>query len=140
MSLVMTELQVMNRLLGKYSPLFYAVLRIVAGLMFMMNGSQKLFGRPGDGHHMALSSLMGAAGIIEFVCGILITIGFFTACAAFLASGEMAVAYFKQHAPGGLLPITNHGELAVIFCFLFLYMAAQGSGIWSVDSLTRKRK
>jgi putative oxidoreductase len=129
----------MDRLLGKYSPYLYAVLRIVVGLMFAMHGSQKLFGVPGEGHPMPLASLMGAAGVIEFGCGILIAIGLFTSCAAFLASGEMAVAYFKQHAPNGALPILNRGELAVVYCFLFLYFAAHGSGLWSVDKLVRRK-
>jgi putative oxidoreductase len=130
----------MDRLLGKYSPYLYAVLRIVVGLMFAMHGSQKLFGEPGEGHRMPLASLMGVAGVIEFSCGILIAIGLFTCCAAFVASGEMAVAYFKQHAPSGPLPILNHGELAVVYCFLFLYFAAQGSGPWSVDRLVRRKR
>ena len=89
---------------------------------------------------MPLASLMGAAGVIEFVCGVLIALGLFTTYAAFLASGEMAVAYFKQHAPGGVLPILNHGELAVLYCFVFLYMAAQGCGVWSVDKAVRRTK
>ena len=131
---------VMDRLLGKYSPYLYAVLRIVAGLMFAMHGTQKLFGTPGDGRRMPLTSRMGAAGVIEFVGGVLIALGLFTSCAAFVASGEMAVAYFKQHAPGGALPILNRGELAVLYCFVFLYMAAQGSGIWSFDTLMRRRR
>jgi putative oxidoreductase len=130
----------MERLLGKYSPYLYAVLRIIAGLMFAMHGSQKLFGMPGDGHGMPLASLMGVAGVIEFVGGVLIALGLFTSCAAFITSGEMAVAYFKQHAPGGALPILNHGELAVLYCFLFLYMAAQGSGTWSLDALMRRSR
>jgi putative oxidoreductase len=130
----------MDRLLGKYSPYLYALLRIIVGLMFAMHGSQKLFGTPGGGHAMPLASLMGAAGVIEFVCGVLIALGLFTTYAAFLASGEMAVAYFKQHAGGGMLPILNHGELAVLSCLIFLYMAAQGSGVWSVDSAMRRAK
>ncbi len=129
----------MDRLLGRYSSVGYSVLRIVAGLMFAMHGSQKLFGTPGGGQPVPLVSLLGAAGLIEFGCGILIASGMFTAYAAFLASGEMAVAYFKQHAPGGALPILNRGELAVIYCFVFLYFATQGSGIWSLDYLRRHR-
>ena len=104
-----------------------------------MHGSQKMFGIPGGTHPMPLTSLMGVAGIIEFLGGVLIAVGLFTSCAAFVASGEMAVAYFKQHAPGGPLPILNHGELAVLYCFLFLYFAAEGSGVWSVDKLLRRR-
>ena len=130
----------MDRLPGRYSPYLYALLRIIVGLMFAMHCSQKLFGTPGGGHAMPLASLMGAAGVIEFVCGVLIALGLFTTYAAFLASGEMAVAYFKQHAPGGVLPILNHGELAVLYCFVFLYMAAQGCGVWSVDKAVRRTK
>jgi putative oxidoreductase len=129
----------MERILGKYSPQLYAILRIVAGLMFAMHGSQKLFGTPGGNPPVEMASMMGAAGIIELVGGIMIAIGLFTSIAAFIASGEMAVAYFMAHAPKGSLPIINQGELAVLYCFLFLYFAAAGSGIWSVDAARRKR-
>lgn len=126
---------------ASYSAYAYALLRIVAGLMFAMHGSQKLLGFPGgDGSTMPLMSLMGLAGIIELVGGLLITIGLFTRGAAFLASGTMAVAYFMAHAPKGALPIVNEGELAVLYCFVFLFIAAHGAGIWSLDSLrTRGR-
>lgn len=123
--------------LGKYTPQCYALLRIVAGCMFAMHGSQKLFGVPG-GVPVAPVSLMGLAGIIEFFGGLLIAIGFMTGIVAIITSGQMATAYFMVHAPEGPLPILNRGELAVLYCFLFLYMAAHGSGIWSVDS-TRRR-
>ncbi len=122
--------------LGKYSPQLYAILRIVAGLLFAMHGSQKLFGVPGGGPAMPLISLMGLAGVIEFAGGLMIALGFLTPFAAFIASGQMAAAYFMSHASQGTLPILNRGELAVLFCFLFLYMAAHGSGIWSVDAAT----
>ncbi|WP_162426007.1 DoxX family protein [Pontibacter pudoricolor] len=124
----------MNRVLGNYSPHLYAVLRIVAGLLFAMHGTQKLFGWPGGGDTVELASLMGLAGIIEFVGGLMIAFGLFASWAAFVASGEMAVAYFIMHAPHGAWPILNKGELAVLYCFLFLYMAARGSGIWSIDA------
>jgi len=127
----------MERFLGKYSPHLYAVLRIVVGLMFAMHGSQKLFGWPGT-KHPGLPPLLIAGGVIELVCGIMIALGLLTGCAAFVASGEMAVAFFKQHLPGGWLPIMNGGEAAVVYCFLFLYMAAQGSGVWSIDALMRR--
>jgi putative oxidoreductase len=130
----------METYLGKYSPYFYAILRIVAGLMFALHGTQKLFGFPGDKAPVELFSLMGVAGVIELVAGLLIAFGLFTSYAAFLASGQMAVAFFKAHAPQGLLPNTNGGELAVLYCFLFLYMASQGSGIWSLDGLRKKRR
>jgi putative oxidoreductase len=129
----------MERILGKYSPQLYALLRIVAGIMFAMHGSQKLFGFPGEGPPVELASLMGVAGIIEFVGGLLIALGFFASIAAFIASGMMAVAYFMAHAPKGTWPVINQGELAVLYCFVFLYIAAQGSGIWSVDAGRRRR-
>ncbi|MBC3540143.1 DoxX family protein [Rufibacter sediminis] len=127
----------MDRVLGRYAPQLYALLRIVAGLMFAMHGTQKLFGWPGDKDPMPLAGLMGVAGIIELVAGLLIAFGLFTGWAAFIASGLMAVAYFMAHAGQGALPILNQGELAVLYCFLFLYIAAQGSGIWSIDGARR---
>ena len=128
----------MERFLGKYSSYFYALLRIVAGVMFAMHGTQKLFGWPGNKPAVPIGSLFGVAGIIELVCGVLIAIGLLTGYAAFIASGEMAVAFFKQHAPDGLNPLLNGGELAVLYCFLFLYMASHGSGPLSVDGTMRR--
>ena len=127
----------MERLLGRYSPYLYALLRIVAGLLFAQHGLQKLFGWLGAQGAVELMSQMGAAGIIELVGGTLIAIGLFTSPVAFIASGEMAFAYFMAHAPKGFWPIMNGGELAVLYCFLFLYFAAVGSGRWSVDSLRK---
>jgi putative oxidoreductase len=128
----------MERFLGKYSPYIYALLRIVAGLMFAMHGSQKLFGVPGTRPPAPLASLAGVAGVIEFVAGLLIAIGLFGGYAAFIASGQMAVAFFYAHfSTAAPLPIVNQGELAVLYCFLFFYMASHGSGTWSVDSLRR---
>jgi putative oxidoreductase len=126
----------MAPLLGRYASQTYALLRIVAGLMFAMHGSQKLLGFP-PGMEGPLPPLMMVAGTIELVCGLLIAVGLFTSYAAFLASGQMAAAYFMAHASRGPLPILNQGELAVVYCFLFLYFAAQGSGIWSVDGSRR---
>jgi putative oxidoreductase len=124
----------MQRSLGPYSPYLYAVLRIVAGVMFAMHGTQKLFGWPGDGNTVDLTSLMGLAGIVELVTGLLIAFGFLTGGAAFIASGQMAVAFFYAHAPDGWNPLLNNGEKAVLYAFLFLYMAARGAGIWSIDA------
>lgn len=124
----------MERILNNYSPYFYAVLRIVAGLMFAMHGSQKLFGIPGGKDPVELASMMGLAGVIELVGGIMIAVGLLTSIAAFIASGQMAVAFFMAHLPQGALPIMNGGELAVLYCFLFLYIAASGAGIWSIDA------
>ncbi|OKL38711.1 DoxX family protein [Pontibacter flavimaris] len=124
----------MERFLGNYSPQLYALLRIVAGLLFAMHGTQKLFGWPGDGDTVELASLMGLAGTIELVAGLMIAFGFLTSWVALIASVEMLVAYFMAHAPQASWPIQNQGELAVLYCFLFLYMVARGSGIWSVDA------
>jgi putative oxidoreductase len=127
----------MERLLGRYSPYLYALLRIVAGFLFFQHGLPKLFGGFGRPAPAELMSQMGLAGIIEVVGGALISIGLFTSPVAFIASGEMAVAYFQAHAPRGFWPITNGGELAALYCFVFLYFAAVGSGKWSVDSLRK---
>jgi putative oxidoreductase len=128
----------MQKWLGRYSNLFYALMRIVTGALFACHGAQKLFGVLGGQKQEA--PLMVAAGIIEFGAGILIAVGLLTSIAAFIASGEMAVAYFKQHSPGGFWPIVNRGELAVLFCFVFLYIASRGSGILSIDSLLGKAR
>ncbi len=117
----------MERWLGGLSEAFYAVLRIVAGLMFACHGAQKLFGALG-GHKMLGNPLMTAAGLIELVGGVLIALGLFAGWAAFVAAGEMAVAYFHVHFPKGPVPIQNGGELAVLYCFVFLYIASRGSG------------
>ena len=130
----------MERYLGRFAAQLYAILRIVAGLMWALHGTQKIFGWPGKGGGGGgLPPLLVAAGWIEIVAGIMIAIGLFGSIAAFIASGQMAVAYFKAHAPEGFWPTENKGELAVLYCFLFLYIAATGSGIWSVDALRRKR-
>src|SRR5712692_8681429 len=128
----------MERWLGKYSSVFYALMRIIAGLLFACHGAQKLFGVLGG--QKQTDTLMIAAGVVEFFGGILIAIGFFAGFVAFIAAGEMAVAYFKQHSPGGFWPIMNRGELAVLFCFVFLYIASQGSGIVSIDALIAKAR
>jgi putative oxidoreductase len=111
-------------------------LRIVTAFMFIQHGSAKLFQIPHvpmfDG--VQLMSLAGAAGVIEVVGGLLLLIGLFTRPVAFILSGEMAFAYFIAHAPHNFLPILNGGEMAVQWCFLFLYMSAAGAGAWSVDS------
>jgi putative oxidoreductase len=116
----------MQRALGRVSPFIYAVLRIVAGLMFAMHGAQKILGIFG-GKQVPLMTQIGLAGVIELVCGVLIAIGLLTSLAAFLASGEMAAAYFIAHAPQGPIPLQNGGELAVLYCFLFLYIASRGT-------------
>ena len=127
----------MERFLGRYSPYAFALLRIIAGLMFAMHGTVKILGWPGDkGPATATSSILG--GWIEIVCGLLIALGLFAGYAAFLASGTMAVAYFWKHAAGASFwPIENRGELAVVYCFLFLYIATHGAGVWSVGRARR---
>jgi putative oxidoreductase len=128
----------MDRFLGRHGERIYTILRVVAGLLFACHGAQKLFGALG-GTAMTSNPMMLAAGIIEFGGGLLIALGFLTSWAAFLASGQMAVAYFMVHAKGGFWPIINKGELAVVYCFLFLYIAARGAGPYSVDAIIRKR-
>lgn len=126
----------MTRWLGKYSPYCYALLRIVAGLMFAMHGTQKLFSWPIPG--ASPTPLLKAAAIIELVGGLMIALGFLASYAAFICSGEMAFAYFMSHAPHGPWPLLgggNNGEPAVLYCFIFLYIASHGSGVWSVDAL-----
>ena len=130
----------MEKYLGNFAPYFYAILRIVAGFMFAMHGTQKLFGWPGDGDTVELTSLMGVAGIIELLGGLLIMIGLFGSIAAFICSGQMAVAYFMVHVPQHWNPLLNEGEKAVLYCFLFLYIAAVGSGIWSFDEGRKQPK
>jgi putative oxidoreductase len=126
----------MQKALARFAPYFYVALRIAAGLAFAEHGAQKLFGVLG-GQAVALTSQRGLAGIIEFVGGIMIALGLFTSPIAFVASGEMAWAYFQSHAPRGLWPIQNGGELAVLYCFIFLYVSAVGSGKLSIDAIRK---
>ena len=127
----------MERILGPYSPYLYAIMRTVVGFLYACHGAQKLFGVLGglgpSGESAPLLSLMGFAGVIEFFCGLLIIVGWLTGYAAFIASGEMAFAYFMAHYPRGFWPILNGGERAVLFCFIFLYMASKGAGVWSIE-------
>jgi putative oxidoreductase len=124
--------------LAKFSGLLYAAMRAVVGLMFAQHGAQKLFGWLGgmgdSGGSAPFLSLMFFAGLVEFFGGLLVAVGFQTRLAAFLASGQMAVAYFMAHASRALFPIQNGGELAVVYCFVFLYIAAHGVGAFGVDS------
>jgi putative oxidoreductase len=133
----------MERYLGRFAPQVYAVLRIFTGLCFAMHGSQKVLGWPGGMPAGELPLIAVVAGWMELVGGLLIAIGLFTSVVAFLCSGQMAVAYWMGHAlPSGAKwysPLENQGELAALFSFVFLYIAARGAGIWSVDSLRKKR-
>ncbi len=119
-------------------PPTHALLRIVAGLLFMLHGGQKLFGwfggPGGQGGTVELVSLYGLAGVLELVGGALIIIGLLTRPSAFVLAGEMAVAYFMAHFPNGFWPIENQGEPAALFSFIFLFLAFNGAGPWSVDA------
>jgi putative oxidoreductase len=117
---------------ARYAPQIYALMRIVFGFLFIFHGLQKMFGLFG-GRVAELVSLRGLAGIIEIVAGSLIMIGLFTRPAAFIASGQMAAAYFLSHQPSGMWPIQNRGELAALYCFAFLYIATRGAGRLSID-------
>lgn len=116
----------------------HALLRIMTGFLFVPHGYQKLFGLGGVGPREGALPLI--AGVIEIVGGTLILLGLRTRWVAFLCSGLMAAAYFIAHASGGFLPLLNRGETAVLYCFVFLYFWANGSGDWSLDSLLAKRK
>lgn len=125
--------------LSKFSGVIYAAMRIVVGLMFAQHGAQKLFGWLGgmgeDGGSAPFLSMMFFAGFVEFFGGVLVAVGFQTRWAAFISSGQMAVAYFMAHASRGLFPIQNRGELAVVYCFVFLYIASKGAGTLGLDSI-----
>jgi putative oxidoreductase len=120
-------------------PWVRSLLRFVVGFTFSLHGFQKLFGLFGGHRQAHLFSLMGVAGVLECFGGILLILGLFTVPVAFLLSGEMAVAYFRTHFPRGLLPIQNGGELAVVYCFVFLYLFVAGGGPASLDRLVRKK-
>lgn len=123
-----------------WAPRLLSVLRIIAAFLLIAHGAQKLFGflaPPGMPTPPALS-LMWVAGVLEFFGGLLLLVGFLTRPVAFILSGLLAVAYFTAHAPGGFWPLQNKGELAVLYCFVFLYLAAAGPGPWSVDRALRR--
>jgi putative oxidoreductase len=129
--------------LGRFTPQAFALLRIFSGLMFAMHGSMKLLGwppMPGGGGAGSLPPLMIVAGIIELVGGLMIAIGLLADWVGFIAAGEMAAAFFMGHAmpSKSINPLMNKGELAVLYCFIFLYIAAHGAGIWSVDASMRR--
>jgi putative oxidoreductase len=127
----------LNKQYTTWSPRLLSLMRIVISLLFMCHGGQKLFGIPSDHpfHAFPLMSLLWIAGVLEFYGGIFLLLGLFTRPVAFVLSGEMAVAYFIAHFPRGFWPLLNHGELAVLYCFVFLYFVAAGGGAWSIDAL-----
>ena len=131
----------MERVLSRFGGIFYAAMRVVLALIYMAHGLQKVFGMFG-GHAVPLHSLLGVAGVLELVLGALIALGLFTSWAAFIASGEMAVAYiqfhWRFHFDSRILPIVNHGDDTLLYSFLFLFIACRGAGIWAVDREQRQ--
>ena len=129
-------MEISQSFLKVWTPRILGILRIVTGFLFLQHGMAKLFGVP----HVAMFdnlqvlSLLGLAGVLELIGGLLMVIGLFTRPTAFILSGEMAVAYFMAHAPHGFLPILNQGELAVMYSFVFLYFAVAGAGAFSIDA------
>jgi putative oxidoreductase len=121
-----------------WSPRLLSVLRIIAGLLFMEHGLAKHFGFPAPPPFPVVGILL-VAGAIEIVAGALIAIGLFTRTAAFIASGEMACAYFMFHFPKSFFPIINQGELAILYCFIFLFIALEGAGPWSIDAMWSRK-
>jgi putative oxidoreductase len=128
----------LNAPLARVSEPIYGAFRVVVGLLFALHGAQKLLGALG-GKVAPLGSRLWMAGVIELVGGILIAIGLLAGLAAFIASGEMAFAYFTAHLPRGIWPILNGGELAALYCFAFLYIASRGAGPYSIDGASRGR-
>ena len=122
-----------------WTPRLLSVLRLITGFLFIAHGAQKLFNYPASPNGgVVITSFMGLAGILEFGGGLMILLGLFTRPVAFLLSGQMAVAYFMVHAPQGFLPLVNRGETAVLYCFIFLFLAVAGGGTWSLDHLLRR--
>jgi putative oxidoreductase len=129
-------------MLSSWAPYLLSVLRIVAALLFLEHGTQKLFGYPPGQPYTGFPnfSLLGIAGMLEVAGGLLLLIGLFTRATAFILCGEMAIAYFRAHYPRGFFPINNFGEITVMMCFFFLYLVASGPGPWSLDHVLSKGK
>jgi len=129
----------LNSFCSRWSPRILSVMRIVVALLFMQYGAKNLFGflAPPEAVTPPLLSLMGLAGVLEFFGGLLVVLGLFTRPAAFILSGQMAVAYFMVHAPNGFWPLQNKGDLAMLWSFVFLYLAVAGGGEWSLDRAWR---
>ena len=128
-----------NAITSTWAPRLLSILRIVAALIFMAHGTQKILGFPASTMNPAVLSLPWIAGMLELVGGFLLVIGLLSRPVAFLLSGEMAVAYFLAHAPKSPFPALNGGDAAILYCFVFLYIAAAGPGPWSVDAQRRGR-
>ena len=130
-----------EQIFSLWSPRALSVLRIVAALLFLTHGTAKLFHVPHVAmfDHLQLMSLIGLQGVLEAAGGLLLLIGLFSRPVAFVLCGDMAVAYFMAHWPKGWLPLLNHGELAVLYCFVFLYLWAAGPGPWSIDARLRAK-
>ena len=126
--------------LAAWSPKVLSIFRIVTGLLFIQHGAQKIFSFPAEARGpFDLMTQMGIGGVLELVGGALIIVGLFTRPTAFILSGMMAVAYWQFHAPQDIYPLNNGGELAIMYCFAFLYLIFAGPGPWSLDTLLRKR-
>ena len=129
----------MNEFWTSWQPRILSVLRFITGFMMLFHGTQKLFAfPPSERSGGQLSAFMAAGGIIEFVGGVLIMIGLFTRWTSFILSGTMAVAYWMFHGTSAFLPLVNRGELAALYCFVFLYLFFAGAGTWSVDNALKK--
>jgi putative oxidoreductase len=128
----------MKSRVSSLEPHLRSLLRIVAAFTYSLHGWQKFFGVFG-GSRPPLTSMLGVAGLLETIGGALLMLGLFTRPVAFLLSGEMAIGYFRTHAPRGFWPLLNGGELAVFYCFLFLWLSAAGPGPWSLDKIFRKK-
>ena len=128
-------------MLANWAPYLLSILRIVAALLFFEHGTQKLLGYPPGQPYTGFPnfSLLGIAGMLEFVGGLLLLVGLFTRPTAFIMSGEMAIGYFRAHLPRNFFPILNMGEITVMLCFFFLFLSASGAGPWSLDRLWRKK-
>ncbi len=127
------------RLQTDWEPRVLSVVRIVLGLLFMEHGLAKLFGFPSATIHPAMFQLLWFAGVIELLGGLLLALGLFTRTAAFIMSGEMAVAYFMQRAPRSFFPLLNGGDVDILYCFVFFYFFVAGGGCWSLDRLVSRK-
>lgn len=131
----------MENFLTAWQARVLSIVRIVAAFLFMQHGGMKIFGYPAESHGaFELFSLIGLAGVLELFGGFLLLIGLFTRPVAFILSGQMAFAYFMAHAPKDFWPLNNGGELAIMFCFTFLYFVFAGGGAWSVDCLCKCKR